>query len=285
MNTLSELKEMATEQESLKCFHENLRCKSECEYRLRVGPRLALEMLKRNTKNRTVYPTDVQFLASEILAGRWAALADGAAFDNKGVLVDGQHRLFAIIEAKSEVTLTVTFGLHPDARIAVDIRGRDSMATKLAQIGFSEASARAAIASVCIRVIRPEKGRIIFEQLEAFCHENKTELDFVLERKLRLSRLGASTPLLGALVLALRGRSEEGTHFIETVLSGVRSGANDPTQKFLDIAKFRELRGSAAREYAVTAALNCVEAFIEKRSISRNSSGRVHLEYFRRKAA
>lgn len=82
-----------------------------------ISPALAEEWLKKNTFNRKVSLQSVIKYASDMVSGKWTLNHQGIAFDDKGVLVDGQHRLHAIISAGVSVDMMVTWGA---SRIGVD---------------------------------------------------------------------------------------------------------------------------------------------------------------------
>lgn len=82
-----------------------------------ISPALAEEWLKKNTFNRRISPQSVSKYASDMVSGKWTLNHQGIAFDDKGVLVDGQHRLHAIISACVSVDMMVTWGA---SRIGVD---------------------------------------------------------------------------------------------------------------------------------------------------------------------
>jgi len=68
---------------------------------LNVSPDMALKWLEGNTHNRPINQAHVNRLAKEITAGRWQLTHQGIAFDTKGILIDGQHRLWAIATRSS----------------------------------------------------------------------------------------------------------------------------------------------------------------------------------------
>ncbi len=76
-----------------------------------VTPDMAREMLQSNTENRRVRVAWVENLASQIERGEWMITHQGIAFDETGRLVDGQHRLMAIVMADRAVSVLVTRGL------------------------------------------------------------------------------------------------------------------------------------------------------------------------------
>lgn len=64
-----------------------------------------------NTRNRKIRGKRVALIASEIRSGRWTLTPDCIAFDAYGTLINGQHRLAAIVEADLPVCAIVAYGL------------------------------------------------------------------------------------------------------------------------------------------------------------------------------
>ncbi|WDV56028.1 hypothetical protein PV963_39685 [Streptomyces coeruleorubidus] len=99
---------------------------------LHVSPELATEWLTRNTNNRPLSKGAVQQLAGQIQRGEWQLTHQGIAFDEDGVLIDGQHRLAAIAKAGITVPLTVTYGVPRTSFTVMDTgrkrTGRDALA-------------------------------------------------------------------------------------------------------------------------------------------------------------
>ncbi|MFH0241805.1 hypothetical protein ACGRHY_05045 [Streptomyces sp. HK10] len=99
---------------------------------LDVSPQLATEWLTRNTNNRPLSKKTVQQLAGQIQRGEWQLTHQGIAFDEDGTLIDGQHRLAAIVKAGITVPLTVTHGVPRTAFTVMDTgrkrTGRDALA-------------------------------------------------------------------------------------------------------------------------------------------------------------
>ncbi|HEY2041129.1 MAG TPA: hypothetical protein VGH11_00540 [Jatrophihabitans sp.] len=67
----------------------------------------AAELLEANTTNRPLSMPVVRGFAEAMGRGEWLVTHQGIAFDVNGVLVDGQHRLAAIIAADVPIELTV----------------------------------------------------------------------------------------------------------------------------------------------------------------------------------
>lgn len=73
----------------------------------KINPSRAAVMLEANTSNRPLSRSTVRGFADAMRRGEWLVTHQGVAFDTAGVLVDGQHRLAAVIEADVSVEMTV----------------------------------------------------------------------------------------------------------------------------------------------------------------------------------
>lgn len=74
-----------------------------------VDPSLAAAWLAKNAQhNRPMRKTTVASYAEQMQAGQWQLTHQGVAFDVNGILIDGQHRLAAIVQANVIVPMMVT---------------------------------------------------------------------------------------------------------------------------------------------------------------------------------
>ncbi|MEU9796833.1 hypothetical protein AB0E27_40915 [Streptomyces sparsogenes] len=99
-----------------------------------VTPELAEAWLAKNKKNRPLSRQSVIQLARAIERGEWRLTHQGIAFDEDDVLIDGQHRLAAVLKAGMAVRMAVTYGVPRDAFTVMDTgrkrTGRDALALK-----------------------------------------------------------------------------------------------------------------------------------------------------------
>lgn len=94
-----------------------------------VHPDQALGWLESaNTNNRKVSYRYVQRLARDMTEGRWRLTHAGIAFSPEGTLLDGQHRLWAIVTANVPIRLFVWRNVDPQAMMAIDSGKARSMA-------------------------------------------------------------------------------------------------------------------------------------------------------------
>jgi hypothetical protein len=122
-----------------------------------VTPKKAAEFLERNTANRPLSRRTVREFADAMRRGEWRVTHQGIAFDTSGALVDGQHRLAAIVEADVPVELTVFTEVPVGAFDVLDTGKRRNAADVLAIEGERSAVLLAAmVRTVWLYEHRPE---------------------------------------------------------------------------------------------------------------------------------
>lgn len=87
---------------------------------MEVGPDLAARWLDGNTHNRPLRQSLVDRYVRDMQAGRWRLTHQGIAFNVDGVLIDGQHRLWAIVLSGVTVRLRVFFNEPLESMKTVD---------------------------------------------------------------------------------------------------------------------------------------------------------------------
>ena len=106
---------------------------------LNVTPELASTWLTNcNTHNRKLVDAHVDRLAGEMRAGRWQLTHQGIAFSTNHVLIDGQHRLWAVVLSGVTVPMRVYFNEPPETLAVVDAvrpRTNDEIITLSGGIG------------------------------------------------------------------------------------------------------------------------------------------------------
>lgn len=105
-----------------------------------ITPSKAKEWLARNVEhNRPMRAGVVTGLADSIRRGEWKLSHQGIAFGKSGKLIDGQHRLSAIVEANLAVPCVVWRDLDDDAFDVLDI-GLKRGASDILGVHFSYAA-------------------------------------------------------------------------------------------------------------------------------------------------
>jgi hypothetical protein len=73
-----------------------------------------------NTRNRAIANHWVDELTRRIKAGLWQLTHEGVAFDTNGVLIDGQHRLWAVAMSDTTVPMRVFLNEPPEGLQVID---------------------------------------------------------------------------------------------------------------------------------------------------------------------
>lgn len=80
----------------------------------------ATEMLECNKSNRPLNEQHVRRIARQITSGKWRFNGDTIKISSSNDILDGQHRLWAVIEAKMSIETIVVRGIEPDAFATID---------------------------------------------------------------------------------------------------------------------------------------------------------------------
>jgi len=89
-----------------------------------VTPDLARTYLEANTRNRNLRKIYVAQLAQIIASGDFLPCVGSISFNVDGRLIDGQHRLSAIVMADAPVKLIVVRNAPPEAQAVIDTGNR-----------------------------------------------------------------------------------------------------------------------------------------------------------------
>lgn len=93
-----------------------------------VTPDLAAEWLERNVENRVIRQSRVAELATAMRQEQWVLTHQGIAFGVSGRLLDGQHRLWAVLMAGVPVRMMVTWDMPDETFTALDIGAKRTLA-------------------------------------------------------------------------------------------------------------------------------------------------------------
>lgn len=77
-----------------------------------------------NTKNRKANKNHVNALAKNMTNGTWRYNGHPILFDSNNTLIDGQHRLLAVIKANMPILFDIKRGLDPECIKSIDIEAK-----------------------------------------------------------------------------------------------------------------------------------------------------------------
>jgi hypothetical protein len=85
-----------------------------------IDKEIAETMLLLNTKNRKITDENLTFLKKQMLDNAWVFNAQTISISNENTLLDGQHRLTAVVKTLKEIVSNVSFGVNQNTFSTID---------------------------------------------------------------------------------------------------------------------------------------------------------------------
>lgn len=115
-----------------------------------ITPDMAIELLKKNVINRSLSEKYVRHYESQMRSGKWLSTGDAIKVSSTGNLIDGQHRLQALINYGKPLDFLVVEGLEDQVFKVLDTGKNRSAADVLTIAGIKNAAKIAAAARTII---------------------------------------------------------------------------------------------------------------------------------------
>jgi hypothetical protein len=139
-----------------------------------ITPAIAAAYLgRRNGYQRTVRSRTVRRYADDMVAGRWGLTHQGIAFDQDDQLVDGQHRLEAVVLSQQTLQMMVTRGVPSDEFTRIDIMLPKQVHDVTDFSMRYAATARAMMRGYASKFVQPSNPAVI-----EFIGEHREALDY-----------------------------------------------------------------------------------------------------------
>lgn len=238
-----------------------------------VAPETAEAWLAKNLRNRPVKKGHVDFLARQMPAA-WEFNGDPIRFDTNGNLIDGQHRLMAVIKAGVPISFVVLRGLPPESIHTIDAnRAPRTAGDSLGLLGIHNAVVTAAIARLSILYLKGQMHNIRVSNGEV------VSLVHVHPRIASVASEVIGTKLIAPGVLGCvmflataDGRNDiTALNFIQRVSDGVMLDTGDPRlalRQAVENANRNSKRGAAlSRQWMFAAVTMAWNAYLENRSL------------------
>lgn len=225
-----------------------------------VTPEKAEHWLKNNVRNRPLKRDTITAYARDMVNGVWVPTHQGLAFNDKDEMIDGQHRLHAIVMSGCTIRMMVTFGLPSriDGKEMTTMDAVDRGATRsvgdqlVIQHGFKYGSMTASICGAIGSICFGERTRrlSVGQTLDVF-RLFEPAITWVIEH--RSKEIGIrSTGVMAGFVFAIMadnptkesvGSSEPCFMFEKLVTGENKRKKKSPSKtwnKFSPIARLRE---------------------------------------------
>ena len=201
-----------------------------------LTPEEATRLLECNTLNRPLNELHVKRIANQIISGKWQFNGDSIKLSDDNQVLDGQHRLWAVVEAQLPIQTVIVKGIKREAFSTIDtLRKPRSGADVLALNGAT--GYRQYLSAALQWLLRWQRGtletyrapanRIENSDIELAFHENPG-MARAIERVCGLRGL-ASPSLVGFFYYILTNRSPElAERMVFTLENPAGISMNDP---------------------------------------------------------
>lgn len=230
-----------------------------------VTPDQAMMWLDKNTHNRTVRQSVVEKYARDMKAGNWHLTHQGILFDWNDVLIDGQHRLWAIIESQSTIEMVVTYGADPTSQEFIDggemRQARDVLALRGEKVNPLMVGVGKLLAKQVLQRQNPTRQ----ETVEIY-DEYKEAIHFAAKAFPRMVRGVTIAPVLTPIARAFYSEPQPQLIRFATVLS--EGMANGPEDKPAILLRNLLLERNPKRHELYGKTERALQAFIKNERIS-----------------
>jgi hypothetical protein len=204
-----------------------------------ITPAVAAEYLDQNTDNRHLRSRAVDMYTRNMLAGEWKVTGETIKFDRNGRLIDGQHRLAAIIRAEKQQPCLVVRGLEPEVQGVIDtnlhrtagdmlrfrgvVQGDQYVMASVGRIGVARETGRLnSYGTINASISHIEIGDWLTRNPDSMEVVKKTRA--IVGKKINV----APSPFAYAMWALYRIDAEAADSFLEAITEFKTEGENDP---------------------------------------------------------
>lgn len=209
---------------------------------VQVTPEIATKWLGHNLKNRSRRPRATDRYIRDMRNGDWALTGDPVRFAADGQLLDGQHRLTAVVESGVSVVMLVVRGLDTAAQDVMDTGVKRTAADALSLHGRAQAAKVAATARLVVSykagLLRDANGNNLMECSHSEIIQAIAEdpsIEWAVGVASGAARNLPANPTAVAFAAWLGGRTDRDdvTEFLVDVAELRTSGSGDPRHALL----------------------------------------------------
>ena len=172
-----------------------------------ITPDIAKRLLETNTSNRPANVKVIDGIANDILNDRWRLNGETIIVSREGHLLDGQHRLYAIVKANKAVQSFMAFGVEAKARFTVDMGRARSAPNFLAMEGRQHTFQASTVAGLLRHYAKgtfPSTSTLLTKQEIIYAYRSQAaEIDDAVKRfrGVKISRDAGAAALAAAFLI------------------------------------------------------------------------------------
>lgn len=222
----------------------------------KVTPAMAEKWLKNYRNVRPISWGQVAAFANDMRSGNWRLTHQGIAFDENGNLVDGGHRLHAIIQANMEILMVVTSIGGIEITDPID-RGRPRSVGSILGVRTSVVAAINGLRS--LEMGYEAQSKMTLAETQEIYEHHRGAIEAL---SVGSHMIGG---IMGALAYAHPIAPEKVMTFADQVRRGEHIGRGDPAWQL----RWWKDRNKGVRTWDILmATLNCVRYFITDRKVN-----------------
>tara|TARA_Y100001937_G_scaffold102958_1_gene141760 strand:- start:316 stop:1140 length:825 start_codon:yes stop_codon:yes gene_type:complete len=191
-----------------------------------VTPEVAAQYLRANIVNRKLRPTVVKRYEEEMRQNSWTLTSDAIAFDEDGNLIQGQHRLNAVVKTGLAQVFWVARNMPNNSRQNLDSGSKRELHDRLTIAGHRISRT---VGSTCLMLITPwQDGNVVRSTSPMVRHQVKMmhnhlyeELEWIDEQYGSTS-LNSSERAAGTLLL----KASQDYDLVKDFFSLIRKGSD-----------------------------------------------------------
>jgi hypothetical protein len=203
-----------------------------------ITPETASQWLERNTHNRKLNQSTTDRFIKDMTDGRWQLTHQGIAFDSGGTLIDGQHRLWAVVLSGVTVRMRVFFNMPTDSMLCIDT-GRMRSNLDVIKLSKSHESVRGSHLAILRAMLRKGHRHIVASSVDTeleLLNRHREAIDFVIKNLYCCNARNIRTAILGAIVARAYycSNHEKLARFCEVMRTGIANGKNEMAAAMLN---------------------------------------------------
>lgn len=209
-----------------------------------ITPKQAKEILETsNEGNRNVRKARVERWAREMKAGNWKLTGEPIIFAKSGRLLNGQHRLHAVVEANIPLTTVVIVGVDEGAFNVMDSGMARSMGDVFRSHGIKSGNQQASNTKFVMQYLdgvslvnHKYMDKYTRDDLVAYFEANRTAFEFADSRGCTLRNIGLPRGVAGVVSYILYSADYDGADYF---ISRLQDGAGlRPTSPILALRNY-----------------------------------------------
>ena len=228
-----------------------------------ITPAMAAKLLETNNFNRNLSKNRVENLASMMLNGTWEFNGDTIRISEKGVLLDGQHRLHALIKSNKTLKCIVVSNLPDEVFTTIDVGASRSASDFLSIDGFKHTTSLAAAALLVFNYQNSNnplinlqlKNKASKRELLQICRDNPDLLTAVsrVAGSNKLNTISSPSVLSFCYFIFSKANKEKAEMFFNELEAGYYSYFNSPIAILRD--RLMTSKNTSITDRKITAAL------------------------------